>query len=168
MRIRVWISVSWTKSNKIEEGKVGEMVVGEMGEKSAFADRDEETFKRFRRTIGSFHEWADERLDPDLLAIATELLTAAGSAGCFRTLDRQLGLYLLHAHPICRVSFSLREEARVSHAGCQLGECPVPVPRSMLHNCRNTWFFSTLAIVEARRQIVAVPAKLQNNTNPCI
>lgn len=124
---------------------------------------DEETFKRFRRTIGSFHEWADERLDPDLLAIATELLTTAGSAGCFRTLDRQLGLYLLHAHPICRVSFSLREEARVSHAGCQLGECPVPVA---LHRCTIAGtpdFFLTLAIVEPRREIVVVPTKLQNN-----
>lgn len=129
------------KNNKIKERKVGETVVREW-EKSAFVE-NEETFKRFRRTIGSFHEWADERLDPDLLAIATELLTTAGSAGCFRTLDRQLGLYLLHAHPICRVSFSLREEARVSHAGCQLGECPVPVAVHVAQLQEHLIFFYT-------------------------
>lgn len=87
-------------------------------------------FRRFRGTIGAFHEWADDRLDPDLLAVAAELLTATGSAGCFRTLDRQLGLYLLHAHPICRVSFSARRGARES--------CWMPigrVPRSRRGAC---------------------------------
>lgn len=79
--------------------------------------------------IGAFHEWADERLDPDLLAIEAKLLTTTGSAGCFCTLDRQLGLYLLRAHPICRVSFSARRGARESCWMPPIGR----VPRSHTH-----------------------------------
>lgn len=49
----------------------------------------------------------------------------------------------------------------MSHAGCQLGECPVPVALHVAQLQEHLIFFYAR---RNRREIVAVPTKLQNNT----
>lgn len=143
-------------------------------ERSLFENGRGRPSSKMKRRLKDFEERSD--LSMNGLTKGLILICWQSQPNCWRRRD-QLGAFVhsigSSVYIYCTLTRSAASlfpfEKRRAWVMLDANWASAPFPsRSMLHNCRNTWFFSTLAIVEARREIVAVPMKLQNNTNPYI